>query len=164
EGGVPFKVTFTGTDADNDDLEIIPPALAADFAKYGFSWSITDVAPGRVEAELTWNTECDLYDFSVHREFNFYFQLNDNDLCDITPADTLHFNLKRDINDFHDPLIEYEPDKPRQKITLSQKLYSTLQFNTLIADADNDKLEVTGVGKDFDLPFYCGIYPDITLT
>lgn len=164
EGGVPFKVTFTGTDADNDDLEIIPPALAADFAKYGFSWSITDVAPGRVEAELTWNTECDLYDFSVHREFNFYFQLNDNDLCDITPADTLHFNLKRDINDFHDPLIEYEPDKPRQKITLSQKLYSTLQFNTLISDADNDKLEVTGVGKDFDLPLYGGIYPDRTLT
>lgn len=164
EGGTPFKVTFTGTDADNDELEIIPPPLAADFAKYGLNWTVTDVAPGRVEAELTWNTECDLYDFSVHREFDFIFQLNDIDQCDITPNDTLHFDLKRRIPDFHDPLIEYEPDKPRQKINLSQKLYSTLQFNTLISDEDNDKLEVTGVGKDFDLPLYGGIYPDRTLT
>ena len=140
EGGVPFTVSFTGTDADNEELEVTPPAFASEFAKYGFSWHIKESVPGRVDAELTWNTECDLYDFSVKRDFEFSFQLNDNDLCDLTPNDTITFKLKRRINDFHDPVIEYEPDTSLKEITLSEKIYTTLRFNTLVSDADDDKL------------------------
>ncbi len=164
EGGVPFVVSFTGTDADNEELEVIPPAFASEFAKYGFSWKIKESVPGRVDAELTWNTECDLYDFSVKRDFEFSFQLRDDDLCELTPDDTITFKLKRRIDDFHDPVIEYEPNTSLKKITLSEKIYNTLRFNTLVSDEDDDKLEAMAVGRDFDLPAYGASYPARTLT
>lgn len=164
EGGTPFVVSFTGTDIDNEELEVTPPAFASEFSKYGFSWKIKESIPGRVDAELTWNTECDLYDFSIKRDFEFNFLLNDNDLCELTPNDTITFKLKRRINDFHDPVIEYEPDTALKKITLSEKIYNTLRFNTLVSDEDDDKLEVMAVGKDFDLPAYGASYAARTLT
>lgn len=164
EGGAPFVVSFTGTDADGEMLDITPPAFASEFEKYGFSWQVKSTVPGRVDAELTWNTECDRYDFSVKRDFEFDFLLNDGDMCDITPADTLTFKLKRRIEDFHDPVIEYEPNPTLKKITISEKIYNTLRFNTLVSDKDNDKLEVSAVGKDFELPEYGASYPARTLT
>lgn len=164
EGGAPFVVSFTGTDADNEELVVTPPVFAAEFPKYGFSWRILESVPGQVNAELTWNTECDLYDFSVKRDFEFKFLLSDNDLCDITPSDTITFRLKRRINDFHDPVIEYEPNTTLKKITLTEKIYTTLKFNTLVSDQDDDKLEVTAVGKDFDLPAVGASYPARTLS
>lgn len=164
EGGAPYKVTFTGTDPDNDDLTIVPPAFATQFPTYGLAWQTTEDVPGRIVSELTWNTECDLYDFSIKRDFLFKFILDDNDLCDVTPNDTLVFDLKRRIPDFHDPVIEYEPNTNLEKITLTRKLYSSVDFNTLISDLDDDKLEVTGVGKGFDLAQYGAQYPNATLT
>ena len=163
EGGEPFQVTFTGTDADGDNLVLIPPKLAKDFAKYGFSWNITENVAGRVSAAFRWDTECDKYDFSVKRDFDFYYILDDQDVCDVTPDDTLHFKLKRRIDDFHDPVIDYAPDRTMKKITLNEKLYTTLNFNTLISDKDNDKLEVVGVGKGFDLATLGALYPAQTL-
>jgi hypothetical protein len=164
EGGKPLVVKFTGTDADGDDLEVIPPAFATQFAKYGFSWTLKEDVPGRVEAELRWDTECDMYDFSVKRSFEFSFILDDLDKCDLTPNDTLVFKLTRDIRDFHDPVIEYEPNKSLKKINLSERIYKTVNFNTLISDKDNDRLEVTGVGKGFDFATYGASYPSRTLT
>jgi hypothetical protein len=164
EGGAPYKVVFTGNDSDNDDMTIIPPVFAGQFATYGLAWQTTQDVAGKIVSELTWNTECDLYDFSKKRDFVFKFILDDNDLCDLTPNDTITFNLKRRIPDFHDPVIEYEPNKELEKITLSRKLYTSVDFNTLISDIDDDKLEVTGIGKGFNLADYGAQYPDETLT
>jgi hypothetical protein len=160
EGGAPYVVQFVAEDNDGDDLTLVPPAVSAlDMAKYGFSYQVTSDVPGKVTATLQWNTECDLYDFSKKRQFKFYFQVNDIDKCDVTPNDTLFFDLTRQIDDFHDPVIEYVPDPTLEKVTITRKIYESVDFDVHAFDVDNDLLTLSAEGDEFSLPAYGAVFP-----
>lgn len=164
EGGAPYVVQFTARDDDNDNLIIIPPTQQQiDLAKYGFTYEEVSNAPGELISQLTWDTQCNLYDFSVKRDFLFKFIVDDQDVCNLTPNDTIIFDLKRRINDFHDPVIEYVPDPTLEKVTITKKLYETLSFEVDAYDVDvEDILVLSGEGVDFSLPAYGAVFPTQT--
>lgn len=165
EGGQPFVVEFTAQDADQDLLTLIPPKPAViDFPKYGFTVEKISEEPGRIVSRLTWNTECDKYDFSERRQFVFKYIVDDNDKCKITPNDTLVFNLKRQINDFHDPVIEYVPDPTLEKVTITRKIYEAVNFDVRAYDVDKDVLTLGGQGVTFPISQYGAVFPEKTFT
>jgi hypothetical protein len=164
EGGPPYSVEFTAEDSDNDDLTLIYPSTGSiDFAKYGFSVQNISTAPGKIVSVLQWDTRCDVFDFSVKREFEFKFEVDDNDKCNVTPNDSIIFKLKRQIDDFHDPVIEYVPDPSLEKITLNKKIYESVSFDVHAFDADvDDVLILSGEGDEFSLPEYGAVFPTQT--
>jgi hypothetical protein len=164
EGGAPYSVEFTATDADSDILTLIPPSASElDMAKYGFSYQILTNIEGRVSARLQWDTRCDVYDFSEKRDFKFKFVVNDIDKCDLTPNDTLHFDLKRNIPDFHDPVIEYVPDRSLEKVVITKKIYETVNFDVEAFDVDpDDVLTLYPAEDNFTLAEQNIVFPTVT--
>lgn len=160
-----WKEPFVGTDADGEQLTLtLDPKTDFDPADYGFSLQIAENVPGKISAQLNWDTRCDVFDFSKKTQFEFAYILDDNDKCNLSPTDTIRFNLTRDFQDFHYPKIIYPPSPDAESIEFDQKLYETLSFLTEGSDQDNDVLDLTGRGVDFSMSAVGASYPDKTFT
>jgi hypothetical protein len=160
-----WKETFIGTDADGDNLSItLDPETPFDPADYGFSLHITEDIPGKITAQLHWDTRCDMFDFSEQTHFVFSYLLDDNDKCNTTPLDIITFDLTRDFKDFHPPKIVYAPQPDAEHITFDQKVYDPLSFIVQGSDQDNDVLDMSGRGIDFNMASVGASFPDKTFT
>ncbi len=158
-----WKQPFEGTDADNESMTLtLSSTTLFNPADYGFSLQISEDIPGKISAELSWDTRCDVFDFSKKTDFEFSYVLDDHDKCNLTPNDTIHFRLKRDFQDFHYPKIIYPPLPDADRIVFDQKLYSTLSFLTQASDEDNDILDLHGEGVGFTMSEVGASYPEKT--
>lgn len=160
EGGAIPPWTFTGTDADGDELVILPPPdTEIDLAQYGFAFNILDDQPGQITSQLTWDTRCDEYDFSKQTEFEFSFWVDDKDQCEETPTDFITFRLTRDIGDFHAPVIAYEHDQASREISLTTRVFEPVTFNVSGTDADNDFLVLNARGINLSMANAGALFP-----
>jgi hypothetical protein len=143
---------IVATDADGDTLELYPsPENDFQFQDFGFTFNKTDGLNGHVEGSLSWDTRCDVVDFSERTDFNFQFLVNDKDYCDMTPPVPMTFDLLMDLYDFHPPVISMDPIiiSPYQ-----QEIYKTVAFNVIGDDPDNDHLKLSGRGLGFNFSTY----------
>lgn len=155
--------TFVGTDGDGDLVQILPPAEdELNLTDYGFNLEVTNEQPGQVNAQLSWNTKCDEVDFSKKTDFQFKILLDDQDKCEVTPADTLTFDLAINLYDFHSPVISYLPDPASQEIVLTKKMFENISFDVEGVDEDGDQLTLKGRGIGFDMATYNASFPEKT--
>jgi hypothetical protein len=155
--------TFTGTDTDFDDLNIIlPDEEDFNLEDFGFDFSVTQESAGQIKAQLTWDTRCDVIDFSKQTEFKFKFELDDQDKCEITPSDTLTFDLTMNLYDFHHPQITYLPEPGNKEITLDQHVFDNITFEVKGSDADSETITLHGAGKDFNMADFGATFPTIS--
>jgi hypothetical protein len=158
-----WKEPFEGTDADGEQLTLtLNPETEFDPADYGFTLQIVENVPGKIAAQLSWDTRCDVFDFSKKTDFEFSYILDDNDKCDTSPSDTIKFDLTRDFKDFHYPVITYPPLPNAESIVFDQKLYETLSFVAEGSDVDNDLLDLKGQGVGFSMSSVGASFPDKT--
>lgn len=151
--GVPFTpMQIRATDADGDTLELYPsPDNDFRLEDFGFTLNTSGGLNGNIEGSLSWNTACDIVDFSKRTDFDFQILVDDRDFCDMTPPIPVNFNLLMDLFDFHPPEITMDPviTSPH-----TQEIYTTVAFNVIGNDVDNDHLKLTGEGLGFSMDTY----------
>jgi hypothetical protein len=160
EGGSIYSHNIIGTDADGDKLTLTMLPTNFDFEDYGFLFTNEQPVPdGQAKGLLEWNTKCDQIDFSQLRDFEIKFTLEDDDRCHIPSPDTMTFKLDIDLIDVHDPDVQYEPLPGKDTIAITKKIFETLSFNVLGLDQDNDLLDLSGKGLDFNAASYGVSFP-----
>jgi hypothetical protein len=148
EGSPSPSWTVKATDVNLDSIYLTTPAADPyNIFDYGFTFEQTKDQLGIVEGILRWDTRCDVVDFSDRTKFEFAFVADDNDFCNLAPADTMKFDLTMDLYDFHPPTIETEisPDS-----VIEAELFETIDFDVIGDDQDGDRVRLIGHGLNFD--------------
>ncbi len=151
-----------GQDDDGDDLVagLIPDGFRLE--DYGMKFTQVMNAGGKYEAQLQWDTRCDIYDFSGKTEFNFKVLLDDIDECTFAQPDLMNFKLKVLLPGNSAPVIDSDltPDPFERVVTgLKRKINESLTFNVKGIDSDNDLIVLGVQGVGFDINNYDVSFP-----
>lgn len=154
--------TIRGLDDDGDGLfaNVFPEGF--DMAAAGMTFTQTQVAPGIYEAQLRWDTRCDVSDFSKKTDFTVKVMIDDIDDCTLADPVFMTFNLKVKLPGNILPVIDSDltTDPFERTITgLKRKINESLVFNVQGVDADNDFILLDVRGKDFDINNYSISFP-----
>ena len=159
EGDPLLSIPIEATDADLDQLDAFFITDGFLLANAGMTLSMNTSQPGLATGLFTWDSRCDVFDFTQKTQFNLNVFVEDRDQCLITNRDTLTFNLTIILPGNSDPVISSDLQQADEKhIEVSRKIFESLQFNVSGTDADNDLivLGVTGQGfnpQDFGISF-----------
>jgi hypothetical protein len=159
EGSPSPTFTMNGNDIDLDSMTMTIVPVGFKLEDYGFQYDTIVNEAGEIRTKLTWDTRCDVVDFSAKTDFEFKFLLNDKDQCDLLPPEEKIFKLHMDLYDFHSPTIEYVPDPGLQEVILTKKMYEQLTFKILGTDEDEDVLVLKVSGNEFNLSDYNISFP-----
>jgi hypothetical protein len=145
-----------GVDLDGDMLVF---GVIADFRLEDVGMKIIQVknVAGEYQAQLQWDTHCDVYDFTRRTDFQLTFTLEDLDLCNFNHPDKRVFNLHVKLPGNLDPIIDSDltaNPAERRVLGLKRKVNETLAFNVFGKDGDNDFIVLSGVGVGFDIGDY----------
>jgi hypothetical protein len=150
-----------GLDDDGDDL--IVGVIADGFRMEDVGMKLVQIKNenGEYEAQLEWDTRCDVYDFTKKTQFDVKILLEDADECNLTQPDIMTFRLTVKLPGNLDPVIDSDltADPFERSITgLKRKINESLTFNVTGKDGDNDfiVLGAKGIGfnmSDYDITF-----------
>jgi len=154
-----------GLDDDGDMLVagIIPEGFKLE--DYGMKFTQIKSESGLYEAQLEWDTRCDVYNFSKKTEFRFKVLLDDIDQCTLAQPDIMNFKLKVVLPGNNDPVIDSDltSDPFERAVTgIKRKINESLVFNVKGIDADNDFIVLGVQGKDFDINKLNVSFPSIS--
>lgn len=147
-----------GFDPDNDLMTLLYTTNGFKMEDYGFRFANQDFSTrqGPIQNTLIWEPQCDKYPFFKQSNFRFRFLLDDTDLpCQLNPPDTLLFDLYfQEFPKNASPIITTNglgAPPNASKIKLTRKIFESVDFSVLGADADNDYLVLSGNGVGFDM-------------
>ncbi len=144
-----FKRTISASDADNDELEFsLYVENVEDPTIFGFDFNIINSDLGIIEGEFFWDTDCTVYDFTATNQFDIKVLVNDTDQCDV-PGDTIDISARVILPPNTDPQITIDGALPNQI-----NLGSTLNFDVIASDSDNDDVSLRLIGGNFSPDFY----------
>ncbi len=167
EGDV-WVFNIKGKDDDGDVLSIdtlLNEGLLR-LADYGMSFERIDDVPGEVNAVFTWDTKCDVYDFTELQNFQLEIIIDDEDFCDFGEPQSFLMDLSVHLPDNTDPDVSTnytgldvkysDPDS----LYIEKYIYETLAFDTFAEDLDGDDFSLFAEGDGFQLRDYEVNYPD----
>jgi len=120
---------------------------------------------GQYEAQLEWDTRCDIFDFTTKTQFSVTLLLEDVDLCNFTHPAIMTFQLGVKLPGNADPVIDSDltPDPmERTVLGITKKVNETLVFNVTGTDADNDFIVLQGRGVGFNMADYDVSFPTVS--
>jgi hypothetical protein len=152
----------SGVDDDGDPLTLAYATNGFNLADFGFAYDVLSQSDGSVNAQLTWDSRCNVYDFTERTAFTFRFLLDDADECNFSDPDFSTFNLNIKLPGNADPVIDTDlgPLPSDRKIEgYVMKINETLNFNVTGTDADGDTLVLSLVGSGFDPGQFGMVFP-----
>ncbi len=152
----------SGVDDDGDSLTLVYGANGFSLGDFGFTYEVLSQSDGSVNAQLTWDSRCNVYNFTERTSFAFRFLLDDADECMFIDPDFMDLNLSIKLPGNDDPIIDTDlgPDASDRKIEgYVMKLNESLSFNVTGTDADGDTLVLDLVGYGFDPAEYGISFP-----
>jgi len=108
---------------------------------------VTQQNNGTVNATVTWDAFCDIYNFTKKSEFAYSVIFEDQDKCNTIDPISKTFNLKVELQNNASPTIMTDLTATPQRYIngITKKIYETLQFKVTGSDLiDNDLLTLTG--------------------
>ncbi len=163
EGDPPLTIPIQAVDADGDTLDAFVLNDGFVFNDVGMTLNVVNQPTGEVNGSLVWDSRCDVYDFT--RKTNFYIRIiaEDRDRCNLPSADTMHIRLQIILPGNSDPVISSSLQVAQEKlITVTRKIYETLNFTVTGTDADNDRLLLRMEGVGFEPAQHEAQFPEIT--
>lgn len=152
---------IAGLDDDGDAL--IVGVIADGFRMEDVGMKLVQIKNenGEYEAQLEWDTRCNVYDFTKKTQFDVTILLEDVDYCNFTHPALMTLRLQVNLPGNADPVIDSDltPDPFERVVTgITRKVNESLVFNVTGTDADDDfiVLDVKGVGfniADYDISF-----------
>ncbi|MGC3943859.1 MAG: hypothetical protein QM762_04850 [Chryseolinea sp.] len=151
-----------GIDADGDELIVGVSTDNFVLADVGMKIVQHQLTNGLYEAELVWDTHCDIADFKYKSEFNIRILLDDVDDCMLSEPDVMIFKLKVDLPPNGPPVIDSDltANQAERYVTgITRKVNESLFFHVMGRDDDNDHLVLAGQGVGFSLTDYNITFP-----
>ena len=144
-----FRRTVSASDPDNEELEFsLFIEDVEDPTLFGFDFNIISSELGSIDGEFSWDTDCTLYDFSETNQFDIKILVDDTDQCDV-PGDTISITAQVILPPNTDPEISIDGVLPN-----SINLGSSLNFDVIATDTDEDDVSLRFVGGNFNPDFY----------
>ncbi len=142
-------------DPDGDSLEINRLAFGFSPETAGMKFEYQLLSPDRAVGTFSWDAFCDLYDFTGQTDFKVNLLAGDNDYCRAQPEEALmDLTLKVLLPGNADPVIDSDlDDDPSDRYIsgITREVFEDLEFTVTGQDiTDNDQLELTLAGKDFN--------------
>lgn len=154
-----------GIDADNDEVTVRILTDNFELEPAGFKIVEHRLENGLYEAELMWDTHCDVANFKFKSEFTIQFLIDDIDKCLRAEPDTMTFHLKVDLPPNVSPVIDSDltGDLQERYVTgITRKVNESLFFHVTGRDDDNDLIVLSGEGVGFDMKDYNITFPGAT--
>ncbi|HTE30260.1 MAG TPA: gliding motility-associated C-terminal domain-containing protein, partial [Chryseolinea sp.] len=153
---------IAGLDPDGDQM--IVGVILDNFrmADVGMTLVQKKLENGTYEAELQWDTRCDVYDFSHKTQFEVKVLLEDVDECNINQPDVMTFKLAVKLPGNADPIIDSDltGDPAERVITgITRKVNESLVFHVTGRDTDNDYIVLGARGVGFNMADYNVVFP-----
>ncbi|MEJ1241392.1 gliding motility-associated C-terminal domain-containing protein [Chryseolinea sp. T2] len=151
-----------GMDPDGDQLVVGVVTDNFVLADVGMQIVQHQLANGVYEAELIWDTHCDIADFKYKSEFNIKILLDDVDKCLLAQPDIMEFKLKVDLPPNVPPIIDSDlTANPAERYVtgITRKVNESLFFHVMGRDDDNDHLVLGGQGVGFTMADYNISFP-----
>ena len=156
EGDSDSRVVF-GTDADADDLEMRLFIEGIDNPRvHGFDIVNVSGTPGNISGEVTWETDCSLFDFTEIQNFNVGVIIEDADQCEV-PGDTVFIDATVILPPNTNPIVS-----TADPIPVEIELGNTLEIDVLANDLDSDDLTLSFLAGNFDPNFYGVTFDETT--
>jgi len=146
---------FTATDADNDSLEMIMyvPGIE-DPAEMGLFVEVTRSENGLMEGTLTWDTNCQIYDFSSLKNFQLALLPEDFDICEVENPNVVWLNMGVILPPNTSPEVTLASDH-----VITARDGDVISFDVLATDLDQDTVNLSlqplgfqgsGIGVSFE--------------
>lgn len=142
-------------DGDPLSLRFVPVGFSAEEA--GMRFTIEEQQDGLVNARLTWDAYCDIYNFTKQTDFEVLVVAEDADYCSFNNAAIMKFDLKVLLPPNAMPIIDTDltPDPAERFVPeVRRHVYESLVFNVTGTDADNDLITLSVEGVGFDISDY----------
>ncbi|MCU0358693.1 MAG: gliding motility-associated C-terminal domain-containing protein [Cyclobacteriaceae bacterium] len=151
EGDPLLTIPILAEDADLDQLEAFFITDGFTMANAGVGLNLVTAEKGKLTGAFTWDSRCDVFDFTQRTTFLLKVFVEDQDKCRVQNRDTLTFNLNIILPGNNDPLISSNLQQGNEKrIEVTRKIFESLQFDVFGRDADNDFIVLGMKGKGFN--------------
>ncbi len=144
-----YTQLISAGDVDGDELDMtLYIEGVEDPSAVGFDLIDVVATPGSIQGTVTWDTDCETFDFSEIQNFNVGVIVNDNDICDL-PGDTVFIDATVILPPNTDPTVFLTTNLPAEI-----DLGSTIDIDVFANDSDGDDITLTFIPGNFDAEFY----------
>lgn len=163
--GVIRSWPIKAVDSDLDQLVVNVQTPGFSMADVGMKLVQKKLDNGLYEAELQWDTHCDVSNFSVKSEFEVRVTVEDGDNCNLSQPDVMILKVKVDLPQNVPPIIDTDlTGDPEEKFipNIKRKINESLSFHVTGKDADGDYLVLSARGVGFNIADYNISFPGAT--
>ncbi|MCK5705398.1 MAG: hypothetical protein KAI29_29815, partial [Cyclobacteriaceae bacterium] len=146
EGSV-INMKFQAEDKDLDSLLLTVVADGFELSHYGIEIDTLVFENGKIDFNLRWDTNCQVYPFGLKNEFQLKLYVEDVDQCGLDKRDSVILNITIDLPDNNAPIVLIDNEHIDKELTVH--IEDNLVFNIRAFDADATDLillEAIGVG------------------
>lgn len=149
EGSI-INIAFNAEDKDLDSLLLYVEGDGFDLAQYGIEIDTLIFENGKIDFNLNWNTDCQIYPFGLKNEFQLKFYVEDVDRCGVDNRDSIIVNITIDLPDNNNPIVLIDNEQKAKELTL--RIEDVLNLDIRAIDGDpSDLILLNAIGLGFDL-------------
>ena len=160
-----LNITLTGTDGDNDPLNLYLLDPPYDFDQVMMEWTDAN-GVGTVNSTFSWNLDCDLLRLGTQDIYELTFVVEDEDYCQRVTADTLVKIIKVIPPANIDPVLStqvIEGESTLEDGLLVVEVGSSLRLRAMAQDGNNDVITLSLVNAtDSLLRLFDFAFADVT--
>ncbi len=148
--GTVIDLNFEAEDSDLDSLLLFIENDGFDLAEYGIEIDTLSFEDGKINFQLRWDTDCQVYPFGLKNEFQLKFYVEDADQCGSVDRDSVVVNITIDLPDNNEPVVLIDDEHVNKDLIV--RIGDDLIFDVSAFDGDpTDSLTLEAVGIGFDL-------------
>jgi len=149
EGSV-INLPFSAVDEDLDSLLLEVAGDDFDLLEFGLEIDTLVFEDGKIDFNLSWNTDCSVYPFADKNEFEIKLYVDDADQCWIDNRDSITLHIKIELPANNAPLVLVENESIEQEYVY--RVGDEVLLDVRAFDGDpNDLLTLEAIGTNFDL-------------
>ncbi|MCG8309896.1 MAG: gliding motility-associated C-terminal domain-containing protein [Cytophagales bacterium] len=149
EGSV-INLAFKAEDKDLDSLLLFVEGEGFNPEDYGIRIDTVVYEDGKIDFNLVWDTDCQVYPFGLKNEFQMKLYVEDDDQCMLDNRDSIILNVTIDLPDNNVPVALIDNEHANKELTV--RVEDDLSFDIRGFDGDpTDLITLDAVGMDFKL-------------
>lgn len=144
-----YSEVFNAIDTDGDNLvaRLIPSTFEGFSPRdFGMSLELVNTAPGQLDVQFNWDTDCQMYDFGTRNHFDMLLIVDDLDFCSEFEGDTIFY----DLNVVLPPNTSPNVTSSLAGNSVQAFQGTTISFDVNVNDADGDEISLNMLGNGFD--------------
>lgn len=148
--GSELELSFSAIDQDMDSLLLTVVGVDFDLEEYGVEIDTVLFENGKIDFNLRWNTDCNIYPFALKNEFQLKFYIDDYDQCQTDNRDSVILNITIQLPNNSNPVVLVDGSSENREDIVH--VDDNLTFAVRAFDGDpTDLLTLQAIGVGFDI-------------